>query len=201
MNNESAAAVEVAQEGNVQSLSGSAPARKLSKVDMKRAMAHQERRKRLINKGVAPDKVDQAIAEEDYQALPTEQKLKRVVAYFSQIIQGMAQDINALNHNSNAIIDTMEVRNKAYEKGLEKLGLTEEDRKKFLADAEIEVRAEFEKRQADLRKKEEDKQKAIEKAKEDAAVKALNQAEGKPEASTAAPAAPSIPEGATTFGD
>lgn len=194
-----AAAVEAPQNEEPVILDGKTGGRKINRIDMKRAQAYQERRKRLINKGVAPDKVDQVIAEEDYNALPTEQKLKRVVAYFTQHIQGLARDINNLTFNNNSLVGAMEVNNRAFEKGLAKLGLTEEDKKKFLDEAETEIRAEFKARADKMKKDEEEKTKKAEQAQEDAMVASLKRAETPSDAETAVPQ--EIPDGATTFGD
>ncbi len=136
---------EVVQESadNVRTMS---EARRITKADMKRMQAYEERKRRLINKGVAPDKVDGVIAAEDYNALPVEKKFERLEKLTSQLFQGLQKDIMALRHNDGVIADAMDINLRAVARSLEKAGVTKEMQGQIIREVETELRAEQQKR-------------------------------------------------------
>lgn len=119
-----------------------ASARKMSKVDMKRMQAYQERRRRLINKGVDPKKVDAVIAAEDYKNMPLEDKFERLQAIVLGALRESQKDILALRHNDEVISDAFDINLKSLAKCLERAGVTKELQGTIIQEVEKEVREE-----------------------------------------------------------
>lgn len=119
-----------------------AEAKKLTKLDIKRMQAHEERRRRLINSGVSPEKVDSVIAAEDYSNLSVEKKMERLEKVVSRALQGFQQDIMALRHNDGVIADAMDINLKALARGLQKAGVTLEQQNEIIKAVEVELREE-----------------------------------------------------------
>lgn len=177
-------------------------AKKPTKIEMKRMQQYLERRKRLINKGVPEDKVDQVIAEEDFNNLSTEAKLSRVHQAMNQAVQRLAQDINSLFYNQGVIDHVLDVNFKAFARCLTELGVAPEKQKEILETVEKEVIEERRKKAEEQKLAEEMRLKAQAEQHEKNVAGELAKAEGKEGLKDAAPAEPApIPEGATTFGD
>jgi hypothetical protein len=136
--NGSSAVVEQ-NEDNVRTMS---EARRISKVEMKRMQAYEERKRRLINKGMDPSKVDEALATEDYNNLPIERKFERLEKLTSQLFQGLQKDVMALRHNDGVIADAMDINLRAVARSLEKAGVTKEMQGEIIREVETELREE-----------------------------------------------------------
>lgn len=176
-------------EDNVRTLS---EVRKMSKIDMKRLQAYEERKRRLINKGVAPDKVDGVIAAEDYANLPVEKKFERLESMVSQVLQGLQRDIMSLRHNDGVIADAMDINLRAVARSLEKAGVTKEQQGEIVKLVEAEIREEQKAQQA-IRQKAQEAQ--TEKSRMEA------EANAKPSIMDPEPALPTeAPAEATVFG-
>lgn len=156
-------------------------ARPVTKMDIKRAQAYQERRRRLINNGTPPDKVDATIEAEDYQALPVEKKLLRFQTLVGSALRGLQQDVLNLQHNDRVIADAMDVNLRAMGRALTRLGFTEEMQKDIVTEVENEIRRD-----------QEAKQKAASATEEKAGVEA--------QIDTPPPAESDLPEEAVVFG-
>lgn len=113
--------------------------RKPTKHELKKAQWYQERRQRLLNKGVPEDQVDLVIAREDYEALPVEKKIRRLESMIQGLAQGASQDINGLVENDKLMADAYDINIRACRKLFQKLGITSEE---FQAISE-QVEAEF----------------------------------------------------------
>lgn len=165
--------------------------RKLSKIDIKRIQAREERRRRLINNGVPADKVDAVMTAEDYKNLPVEQKLERFEKLMSQAMQGLQRDILALRHNDGVIADAMDINLKAMARGLTKAGVSLEQQNDIIREVEQELREEHAKQtaaQAEAHKL------ATEKAEMDR-MKSVEKERTTTDDSESAP----VPDGATVF--
>jgi hypothetical protein len=114
-------------------------ARKVSKIDMKRSAALQERRQRLINKGTDPAKVDQIIAQQDWEEMPLDKKVKRLEGIISSSMQQIAHDIRSLQMNDKILADAMDLNFTSISKALEKLGLDKDLQSSILHEAEKEM--------------------------------------------------------------
>lgn len=161
--------------------------RRLSKIDEKRIRQYQERRRRLINKGVPAEKVDQAIAEEDYRSMPVEKKFERLEALVANSVKRMSSDMLALRHNDGVLADSMDSNFKAMARCLEKAGVSLADQSAIISAVNAEIAAEREQKMAAKMQAEAEK----------AAADALKDAETQ-KASEEEEVA--IPEEATTFG-
>lgn len=179
------------------------PVKGPTKLELKRAQAHLERCKRLINKGVDPSKVEQVIAEEDYRALPVEKKFDLLVGSVRSAITGFARDLNELRHNDGIISDVIDVNARAFAKIFTKLGVTPEDQSTLIKEAEAEIRAELQKRMDDAAENQRRMAKQQAELAETKTINDLKKAEAKEDiAPEQVPVATNpIPEGATTFGD
>lgn len=174
-----------------------------TKLELKRAQAHMERVKRMINKGMDPSKVEAAIAEEDYRALPVERKFEMLLHSVKSAIGGFAGDINELRHNDGIISDVIDVNARAFSKIFTKLGISLEEQSTLIKEADAEIRAEFQKRLDDRNEAQRQVLKDQAEKAEKKTLDDLKKAEAKDGVSPEQiPADPNpIPEGATTFGD
>jgi hypothetical protein len=151
---------------------------KISKLDEKKMRILQERRQRLLNRGVPPDKVDEVMQREDYERLPAADKVSRLESLIVSTVRGIQSDLNQLHQNQKFLADSMDLNFMAFEQMLMKLGLTGEQQKEIMAAAE-QVFAQREKERAEA-----------EEAAQNASI----------EASVDEPGEAEVPEGATTFG-
>jgi hypothetical protein len=170
-----------------------ASAKKMSKIDIKRMQAREERRRRLINRGVPEDKVDAVMAAEDYQNLPIDKKLDRFEYIVSQALQGLQRDILALRHNDGVIAEAMDINLKAMSRALEKAGVSKEAQGDIIREVEKELREEQEKR---ARAEQEALRLAAEQSERERIEAELS---SKPSLSSDEAPAVEIPEGATVF--
>lgn len=170
--------------------------KKLSKIDQKRMAAREERRRRLINKGVPEDKVELMMAQEDFQALPIAEQLLRTRNALEMAIQMLARDIHSLRHNENVLADSMDVNFRAFSKLLTKLGVSAQDQKAAVEEAEREL---HEEKLASARAKREQNEQQMAQSEADAIRKEGIDANGSPVADELPPVTP--PDGATVFGD
>lgn len=191
------------ENGNVAVLSSERESpKKRTKMELKRLQQYQERRRRLINKGVHEDKVDAVIAEEDYHALPIEKKFEQLFTSVRTAITGFASDLNELRHNDGVISDVIDVNARAFAKCLTKAGISLEVQGEIFKEAEAEIRAELQKRLEDQNENQRRLAKQQAELAEKVTLDSLKKAEGKAVEPVQTPANPDpIPEGATTFGD
>lgn len=137
--------IQPAQE-NVTSISQSKK-QKFSKIDMKRAQQQMDRRKRLINDGVAEDKVDAVMAKEDYEAQPVEKKVKRLESVVNNIFTGMSHDMMNLRRNDGAIAEAFDINYRAIVKMFARLGITPEQHKEVMDEVQADLAAERQQRE------------------------------------------------------
>lgn len=178
--------------------------KKPNALEMKRMMALLERRKRLINKGVDPKKVDLVIAQEDYNALPVEKKFEKHKDLMNGAVKRLAQDMTGLQHNDGVLADAMDVNFRSFAEMLVDLGMPLEKQGEIIKRVQAKIEDERKARMDAQRKVFEDRAKQAQENKEKKSAEALAKAEGKPELTSTEPtqeeAAP-LPDGATTFGD
>lgn len=127
--------------------------RTVSNVDEKKARIRAERRQRLINQGTPADKVDEVMAQEDWERLPIE---KRVQLMIEGSLQNIAKDVIGLHHNDQLLAASMDVNFRAITKALKKLGVTSEDILGFMKEAQEEAVAEIKAKQEREPTKQED---------------------------------------------
>lgn len=134
--------------------------KKLSPAELKKQQQYIERCQRLINKGVDPKNVDNIIAQEDYESLPTEKKFKRLEKLVMNFSRSIISDVNALRYNDNLLSNVYDENLRASEKLFAILGITNEQFLTALAQAREEsaaARAEEDKKRAETAAAEEQK--------------------------------------------
>ncbi len=161
---------------------------KVSKIDVAKQRQLEERRRRLLNQGVPPEKVDEVIAKQDWDRLPVDKKILRLERVIVGNVQGLGADLQQLRHNQNILADIMDVNFRAFEKMLVKLGLPVEEQRKLLQEAEAEIKVEREAQQRAYEAQMRAQQEAQEQAQVQAAV----------DQPAVEPVQP--PDGATVFG-
>ena len=114
-------------------------AQKMTKLQEKQVKAHMERRQRLINKGVPKEKVDMYIAQEDYEKMPLEKKVKRLEQIIQGTFQNFALELHNLRYNDGVLADSMDLNFKAFAKMLVKMGMPLEDHRAFIEEAQREI--------------------------------------------------------------
>lgn len=163
------------------------PQKKLSKMQMKKIQQYQERRRRLINKGVPEAQVEAVIAREDYEALPVAEKLKRLEGFVASALGQLGQEMSNLRHNDQVLSEAMDVNFTAIARILEKLGVSHDDQRKILDAVNEEIEAAAQRRMEAAKKAQEEAKKKA--ATDDLAAQA--EPSGEP---------PPPPAEATTFG-
>lgn len=139
-------AVEAAPEAPVE-LKKDEP-KKLSKIEEKRQQIFMDRLKRKMstkNKDGSEKTQQQALqemAKEDYDALPLQKKFERLEAIVAQSFRGMSQEVVNLGQNHAAIADAFNINYRAIQKMFVKLGLSPEDQRLYIEEAQTEVLAE-----------------------------------------------------------
>jgi len=119
--------------------------KKMSKMEQKRQQILMDRLKRKMgepNKDGSPKTQQQAIQEmqrEDYEAMPPDKKIARLEGIVSQSFQNLAQDLMGLHQSHLAISDAFDINYRATQKMFIKLGISNEDQKVIIAEAEKEV--------------------------------------------------------------
>jgi predicted nucleic acid-binding protein len=154
----------------------------LSKLDSKKLQILNERRSRLMNKGVSAEKVDEVIAREDYERLPSASKIERLESILVGSLKGVQEDINKLHSNQRVLADSMDINFLAFTKMLAVLGVTAEQQKAIVSEAETEFMRERDKQDAE-------RVQLMKEAQEAAVVEDVD-----------VPGEIAAPEGATTFG-
>lgn len=171
--------------------------KKLSKAEKKQQKANAlqtkrmqqlvEKRQRLLNQGVPEAEVDQRLQQEAYNALSPDAKIARLEQMVAQAVRGLAGDLQVVFQNQNMLAQSVDLKERAYAKAFEKLGIDPEQQQALLDQAQTELVAEYEARA---------KQQS-----ENVLVKDLQatgfDGNGSPVDEDAAPA---IPDGATVFG-
>ena len=152
---------------------------KPTKLDGKRLDQQEERRRRLVNRGIPVEKIDEVIQREDYERLPMERKVERLEKLLAGYQKSIAQDLMALQANQMALFHTMDVNFTAFEMILAKLGVTPEQQKEAVLEAQKII---------------DQKQEAARKASEEKANAQAVEGVGVPGEP------PTLPEGASVFG-
>lgn len=140
-----------------------------SKLDMKRQQILMDRVRRHMGKGMTQQQAFQAIQREDYEALPLEKKFARLETMVSQSFQRLAQEIMTVSQDQMAIGDAFDINYRGIQKLFKKLGVSDEDQKALIDEAQKEVIEE--------RKKQHENRMAQMKAAEEAAEKSRAEAE------------------------
>lgn len=118
--------------------------KKLSKREQKKQLQYFERRQRFINAGVPEKEVDMKIAREDYDALPTDKKLKRLENMVQGLAAGVAQDITHIMDNQRIMADTYDINVRVIKKLLGRLGIEPAMFDEAISEVEVEWKAEQE---------------------------------------------------------
>jgi hypothetical protein len=176
--------------------------KKPTAIEIKRQKIWMERFKRLLNKGVAKEKIPAILAKEDYDNMPLAEKFEQYKKTDLAMTRRLAGDINSLQYNDGVLADSMEVNFRAFAKMLVKLGLSSEDQKALVKEAEDEIKAEREKKIEQQKLAAEMRMKAAREAQEKKVKEELLKAEGKEASLDQGPPPEEIPppEEATVFG-
>lgn len=118
--------------------------RKPTKQELKRQQIFMDRIKRHMAKGLTFQDAQRAIQKEDYDRMPIAEKVKRLENILAMNLHGMYQDIKLVKSNQDVLADAMDVNFKGFEKILKKLGVSDEERKQLMDEAEAEFKAERE---------------------------------------------------------
>lgn len=123
-----------------------------STIEQKRMRQQQERFLRTKNKhpSLTDAQIIEKMKQEDFDGLPVERRFKLFESYISQAIQQLAAEMNNLRHNDAVLAEAMDVNFKSFAKILAKLGVSDEDQKKFIEEAAAEVNAARAKKIAEL---------------------------------------------------
>lgn len=179
--------------------------KKLSKIEEKRLRQLQERFKRIKNDHPdwSPQQIMQEIERQNYEALPVDKKLEHFKGLMAQSLRSVFDEINNLRYNDGVLADSMDLNFKAFTKILDKLGVSPEEQKKYILEAEAEIKADREKAAAARDQGEKTAQKEAADTSEKARVEeAMKAAETKVDLggtdANGSPVPP--PDGATVFG-
>lgn len=168
---------------------------KLTKVDMKRQKDRDERRRRLANKGVPVERIDETLALEDHQNLSPERRIEKLEGLVVRLFQGLQRDILSLQHNDGVITDALDINLRAMAKCLEKAGIDRDQQGVIITEVETELREE--------QRKAMEARQAAEKAAEEASVLERIKAEVSKKPSLVGAeeekAPTEVPDGATVF--
>lgn len=151
------------------------PSSNVSKIDHKRAQIYEERRRRLLNRGVPEAQVDAVMAAEDYRNLPLAERFMRFEKMVLGALEGLQRDIISLRHNDSVIAESMDVNLRAMSLCLEKAGVSKEAQSDIIKQVDTQLRQERAQRAS---------------AAEQKTIESQIDAEGQTE----------VPEGATVFG-
>lgn len=160
--------------------------------ERKKLREREDRKQELLRQGLSNEQIVRVEAEEAYNALPIDKKLRRLEFVIEQAVRQVGNDIQNLRHNDSVLADAMDINFRAVARGLMAAGVTLEKQKEIIEFIEAEIAAEHTTRA----------QQAT--ASKEAAQAASAEAELK--ASEASPSVEEavgveVPEGATTFGD
>ncbi len=99
-----------------------------SKLEQRRQQQNQERIRRTMNKSnCTEEEATKTLQNEDFEALPLEQKFKLLNSGCNKVLQQVGKDIGALNYNICAVVNAMEATSIAHSKIFEKLGISKEE--------------------------------------------------------------------------
>lgn len=119
---------------------GSRP--KVSKLEQKRRQIFEQRVQRHVSSGMNVEDAIARVQKEDYDVLPVSEKIKHLEGMLIGNIQKLAEDITLLRQNQTMLANVMDANFKAFDKMLGKLGLSEDERKKLVEEAIMELHAE-----------------------------------------------------------
>jgi hypothetical protein len=179
-------------------------AKQPNKIELKRQQIFIDRLKRKMGEPTKDGKTktqQQALAEianEDYERLPADKKIKRLESIIAGITKQLGQDLGGLHRNDAAIADAFDINYRGLSKMFRHLGITDEQEKAFMKEAQAEfARDRQAKLEAELKASAEKMHKAKEadeKAKMEAEASKTGSAEPNKEEKT------HVEEGATVFG-
>jgi len=115
----------------------------------KEALRLHEQRRRLINRGVPEDQVDAVLAQEKYDRLPPDKKIRLLERRLVDLGQGFAHDIQILRQNDQTITELMDINLRTISKLFERLGISREDQASLIQQVQQEIRDEREKAAAE----------------------------------------------------
>lgn len=121
---------------------------RVSKLEQKRQQIFNDRIQRYMGQGMSQQDAIARVQREDWERTPAEEKLKRFEGILFGNIEGLAKDMTLLKQNQEMLANIMDVNFKAFDKVLRKLGVSEEEQKKFVDEAIQEVHAEQQARKA-----------------------------------------------------
>ena len=178
--------------------------RKPNKMDQKRQQIFVDRIKRHMGNGLTQDQALQAVQREDYERMPVEKKLARLETMISQSFQRLGQEVMHLSQEHMAIGDAFDINYRSIQKMFIKLGLSAEDQKVLIEEAQKETIELRKKQVADMEMAELNQRRAEQEAAEQKRVEAEM---AKPKnavidggAQAAPEAGAAIPPEATVFG-
>lgn len=123
--------------------------KKPTKLDMKRQQILQDRMKRHMGRGLTQQQAFQAMQREDFEAMPLDKKFSRLESIVSQSFQNLAQEVMGLSQSHMAIADAFDINYRAIQKLFAKLGISSEDQKVYIEEAQKEVIESRKKQRAD----------------------------------------------------
>ena len=124
--------------------------KKPNKNDLKRMRIWQERVQRYMKSHPqsTPADAQKALQMEDYAKLPVDEKLKRTQQYFGLMVgkfqEAVNKQLDSMMQNLYGMDGSMQVNFRAIARVLVNLGISVEDQRKMIAEAEAEIRAEIE---------------------------------------------------------
>lgn len=113
--------------------------KKPSKIDQKRQQIFMDRLKRHMGKGLTQQQAVQAIQMEDYAAMPLDKKFANLERIVAQTFRNLSNDIMNLSQGHMAIGDAFDINYRAIQKVFIKLGISNEEQKVFIDEAQKEV--------------------------------------------------------------
>lgn len=119
-----------------------------SKQERKKLKALDERKEFLRQNGLDEEQISQVIAQEKYDALPIDQKLKRMEMALQATVRQIGHDIQNLRHNDGVLADAMDVNFRAVHRALKLAGVSEEQQKEIVEQITAEM-AEAEKKKVE----------------------------------------------------
>lgn len=126
--------------------------KKLSKIQVKKMQQYQERRRRMVNKGVPVEQVDAVIAREDYEKLPVGDKLKRMEGFIASALGQLGQELVNLRHNDQVLSEAMDVNFTAIARALVKVGVPLDEQRKIIDAVNEEIEQAAQRRQEAAKK-------------------------------------------------
>lgn len=107
--------------------------------DKKRIKKMEARVKELTDGGMTEDEAHVRLAREQYEALPVDQKIRRLEQMVSQSVAKLGEEMINLRHNDQVIADALDINFRAMAKALVKAGVSHDDQAAIFATAQEEI--------------------------------------------------------------